>query len=100
MVFVAENTTQMLVVFCSLCCCGILPACAEWKLSFVFYPLLTTVACVGLQVRNNYRHYFLSSGALKAVYDAGTWAVTQLAVSYTVAPFVMLAVEPTISLYR
>lgn len=55
---------------------------------------------LGEQVRKNYRHYFLSSKALKAVYDIVTWAVTQLAVSYTVAPFVMLAVEPTISLYK
>ncbi|XP_043446653.1 lysophospholipid acyltransferase 1 isoform X2 [Prionailurus bengalensis] len=51
-------------------------------------------------MRNNYRHYFLSSKALKVAYDVVTWAVTQLAVSYTVAPFVMLAVEPTISLYK
>ncbi|XP_042841553.1 lysophospholipid acyltransferase 1 isoform X5 [Panthera tigris] len=51
-------------------------------------------------MRNNYRHYFLSSKALKVAYDVVTWVVTQLAVSYTVAPFVMLAVEPTISLYK
>lgn len=51
-------------------------------------------------MRKNYRHYFLSSKALKVAYDIVTWAATQLAVSYTVAPFVMLAVEPTISLYK
>ncbi|XP_048655799.1 lysophospholipid acyltransferase 1 isoform X1 [Marmota marmota marmota] len=50
-------------------------------------------------VRNNCRHHFLSSKALKCVYDLVTWAVTQLAVSYTVAPFVMLAAEPALSLY-
>lgn len=33
-------------------------------------------------------------------YDVVTWAVTQLAVCYTVAPFVMLAVEPTIKFYK
>nr|XP_035955299.1 lysophospholipid acyltransferase 1 isoform X1 [Halichoerus grypus] len=60
--------------------------------------ILITVAA--RTVRNNYRCYFLSSRALKVVYDVVTWAVTQLAVSYTVAPFVMLAVEPTISLYK
>nr|XP_037861672.1 lysophospholipid acyltransferase 1 isoform X2 [Chlorocebus sabaeus] len=67
-----------------------------------YFTFLTgiLVTLAARAVRNNYRHYFLSSRALKAVYDAGTWAVTQLAVSYTVAPFVMLAVEPTISLYR
>uniref|UniRef100_A0A8C0TM73 Membrane bound O-acyltransferase domain containing 1 n=1 Tax=Canis lupus familiaris TaxID=9615 RepID=A0A8C0TM73_CANLF len=60
--------------------------------------ILVTVAA--RTVRNNYRHCFLSSRALKVVYDVVTWAVTQLAVSYTVAPFVLLAVEPTISLYK
>ncbi|XP_064219099.1 lysophospholipid acyltransferase 1 isoform X2 [Aotus nancymaae] len=67
-----------------------------------YFTFLTgiLVTLAARAVRNNYRHYFLSSRPLKAVYDAGTWAVTQLAVSYTVAPFVMLAVEPTISLYR
>ncbi|XP_021792721.2 lysophospholipid acyltransferase 1 isoform X4 [Papio anubis] len=67
-----------------------------------YFTFLTgiLVTLAARAVRNNYRHYFLSSRALKAVYDAGTWAITQLAVSYTVAPFVMLAVEPTISLYK
>nr|XP_021521040.1 lysophospholipid acyltransferase 1 [Aotus nancymaae] len=67
-----------------------------------YFTFLTgiLVTLAARAVRNNYRHYFLSSRPLKTVYDAGTWAVTQLAVSYTVAPFVMLAVEPTISLYR
>ncbi|XP_036111947.1 lysophospholipid acyltransferase 1 isoform X1 [Molossus molossus] len=60
--------------------------------------ILVTVAA--RTVRNNCRHYFLSSKALKAVYDAVTWAVTQLAVSYTVAPFLLLAVEPAVSLYK
>lgn len=71
-------------------------SCAH-KAFCTFHPYLFFFS--GLQVRNNYRHYFLSSKALKLVYDVVTWAVTQLAVSYTVAPFVMLAVEPTISLY-
>lgn len=53
-----------------------------------------------LQIRNNFRHYFLSSVPLKIAYDVVTWAVTQLAVCYTVAPFVMLAVEPTIKFYK
>uniref|UniRef100_A0A673TK34 Membrane bound O-acyltransferase domain containing 1 n=1 Tax=Suricata suricatta TaxID=37032 RepID=A0A673TK34_SURSU len=60
--------------------------------------ILVTVAA--RTMRNNYRRYFLSSRALKVAYDVVTWAVTQLAVSYTVAPFVMLAIEPTISLYK
>lgn len=67
-----------------------------------YFTFLTgiLVTLAARTVRKNYRHYFLSSKALKAVYDIVTWAVTQLAVSYTVAPFVMLAVEPTISLYK
>ncbi|NXB45715.1 MBOA1 acyltransferase, partial [Leucopsar rothschildi] len=51
-------------------------------------------------IRNNCRHYFLWSVPLKIAYDVVTWAVTQLAVCYTVAPFVMLAVEPTIKFYK
>ncbi|XP_071409057.1 lysophospholipid acyltransferase 1 isoform X4 [Pithys albifrons albifrons] len=51
-------------------------------------------------IRNNCRQYFLSSVPLKMAYDVATWAATQLAVCYTVAPFVMLAVEPTIKFYK
>uniref|UniRef100_A0A8C5LF39 Membrane bound O-acyltransferase domain containing 1 n=1 Tax=Jaculus jaculus TaxID=51337 RepID=A0A8C5LF39_JACJA len=67
-----------------------------------YFTFLTgvPVTLAARAVRNNYRHHFLSSKVLKAVYDVVTWAVTQLAVSYTAAPFVMLAVEPTISLYK
>uniref|UniRef100_A0A8D0EPT6 Uncharacterized protein n=1 Tax=Strix occidentalis caurina TaxID=311401 RepID=A0A8D0EPT6_STROC len=53
-----------------------------------------------LSVRNSCRHYFLSTVPLKIAYDVVTWVVTQLAVCYTVAPFVMLAVEPTIKFYK
>lgn len=72
--------------------------CAGGKRHSYFSPLPCPL--LSLQVRNHCRHYFLSSKALKAAYDVATWAATQLAVSYTVAPFVMLAVEPTISLYK
>ncbi|KAJ6664475.1 hypothetical protein lerEdw1_007132 [Lerista edwardsae] len=51
-------------------------------------------------IRNNFRHFFISSKPLKLSYDVATWLVTQLAVCYTVAPFVLLAVEPTIKLYK
>lgn len=51
-------------------------------------------------IRSNCRHYFLSSVPLKIAYDVATWVVTQLAVCYTVAPFVMLAVEPTVKFYK
>uniref|UniRef100_G3T1N1 Membrane bound O-acyltransferase domain containing 1 n=1 Tax=Loxodonta africana TaxID=9785 RepID=G3T1N1_LOXAF len=67
-----------------------------------YFTFLTgiLVTLAARAVRNNCRQYFLSSKALKVTYDVVTWAVTQLAVSYTAAPFVMLAVEPTISLYK
>uniref|UniRef100_A0A8C2ULX4 Membrane bound O-acyltransferase domain containing 1 n=2 Tax=Chinchilla lanigera TaxID=34839 RepID=A0A8C2ULX4_CHILA len=67
-----------------------------------YFTFLTgvLVTLAARAVRNNCRQYFHSSKALKAVYDLVTWATTQLAVSYIAAPFVMLAVEPTISLYK
>ncbi|CAJ0930390.1 unnamed protein product [Ranitomeya imitator] len=51
-------------------------------------------------MRNIFRHYFISSKVRKFVYDIITWIVTQLAISYTVAPFFVLATEPTISFYK
>lgn len=52
------------------------------------------------QVRRNFRHHFLSSAVLKLGYDVLTWAATQLAISYTVMPFLLLATEPTMHFYR
>ncbi|XP_043925053.1 lysophospholipid acyltransferase 1 isoform X2 [Protopterus annectens] len=51
-------------------------------------------------MRNNFRHCFLSSEKRKVVYDIITWIVTQMAVCYTVTPFVLLAVDPTIKYYK
>ncbi|XP_050988371.1 lysophospholipid acyltransferase 1 isoform X2 [Labeo rohita] len=51
-------------------------------------------------VRRNFREYFLSSRGLKICYDVVTWAATQLTVCYTVMPFLLLAVEPTMQYYR
>ncbi|XP_077126071.1 membrane-bound glycerophospholipid O-acyltransferase 1 isoform X1 [Ranitomeya variabilis] len=51
-------------------------------------------------MRNIFRHYFISSKVRKFVYDIITWIVTQLAISYTVAPFFVLATEPTITFYK
>ncbi|KAG8442332.1 hypothetical protein GDO86_011216 [Hymenochirus boettgeri] len=51
-------------------------------------------------IRKNFRHFFTSSAPLKFLYDLLTWIVTQLAVCYTVAPFVLLAIEPTIQFYK
>ncbi|KAK1173396.1 lysophospholipid acyltransferase 1-like isoform X1 [Acipenser oxyrinchus oxyrinchus] len=51
-------------------------------------------------MRNNFRHHFLSSRTKKVIYDIITWAVTQLSICYTVAPFLLLAVEPTFKFYK
>ncbi|XP_010864712.2 lysophospholipid acyltransferase 1 isoform X1 [Esox lucius] len=51
-------------------------------------------------VRRNLRPHFLSSHLMKLGYDVLTWAATQLCVCYTVMPFLLLAVEPTIDYYR
>uniref|UniRef100_I3MBL9 Membrane bound O-acyltransferase domain containing 1 n=1 Tax=Ictidomys tridecemlineatus TaxID=43179 RepID=I3MBL9_ICTTR len=87
------------------CCWDLLSNLNIWKIetatSFRMYLENWNIQTAAwLKVRNNCRHHFLSSKALKCAYDLVTWAVTQLAVSYTVAPFVMLAAEPALSLYR
>ncbi|XP_058248899.1 lysophospholipid acyltransferase 1 isoform X2 [Hemibagrus wyckioides] len=51
-------------------------------------------------VRRNFRHYFVNSRSVKLAYDIITWAATQLTICYTVMPFLLLAVEPTITYYR
>ncbi|MEE6464820.1 hypothetical protein FKM82_006371 [Ascaphus truei] len=51
-------------------------------------------------MRNNFRHRFVTSTSRKLLYDIITWFVTQLAICYTVAPFVMLALGPALKLYK
>lgn len=53
-----------------------------------------------LQVRHNIRPHFLVSDSHKCVYDVITWACTQIAISYTVVPFVLLAVGSSLKFYR
>lgn len=53
-----------------------------------------------LQVRHNIRPYFLASDSHKCVYDVITWVSTQIAISYTVVPFVLLAVGSSLQFYR
>uniref|UniRef100_A0A2K6FXS3 Uncharacterized protein n=2 Tax=Propithecus coquereli TaxID=379532 RepID=A0A2K6FXS3_PROCO len=50
-------------------------------------------------MRNNFRHYFIEPPQLKLLYDVGTWIVTQIAISYTVVPFVLLSVKPSFMFY-
>nr|XP_061789554.1 lysophospholipid acyltransferase 1-like [Nerophis lumbriciformis] len=65
--------------------------------SFITAILITLVARA---VRKSIRHHFLGSRRLKLGYDILTWAFTQLAISYTFMPFLLLAVEPTMVYYR
>uniref|UniRef100_A0A8C1TVH6 Membrane bound O-acyltransferase domain containing 2b n=1 Tax=Cyprinus carpio TaxID=7962 RepID=A0A8C1TVH6_CYPCA len=51
-------------------------------------------------VRHNVRPYFMGSPTLKFVYDVITWAATQIAICYTVIPFVLLSVGPSLKFYR
>ncbi|KAM5251462.1 lysophospholipid acyltransferase 2 isoform 1-T1 [Hipposideros larvatus] len=50
-------------------------------------------------VRNNVRHYFTEPPQLKLLYDVITWIVTQITISYTVVPFVLLSVKPSLMFY-
>ncbi|XP_076826571.1 lysophospholipid acyltransferase 1 isoform X2 [Brachyhypopomus gauderio] len=51
-------------------------------------------------VRRNLRPYFVGSRGVKLAYDIVTWAATQFSICYTVMPFLLLAVEPTLTYYR
>ncbi|KAK1794777.1 hypothetical protein P4O66_009975, partial [Electrophorus voltai] len=51
-------------------------------------------------VRRNLRPYFLGSRSVKLAYDVVTWTATQFTVCYAVMPFLLLAVEPTLTYYR
>ncbi|XP_019728520.1 lysophospholipid acyltransferase 1 [Hippocampus comes] len=51
-------------------------------------------------VRKSFRPYFLGSSRLKLGYDILTWASTQMAICYTVMPFLLLATESTMVYYR
>lgn len=51
------------------------------------------------RIRNNIRHFFLKSPNIKLVYDVMTWVATQIAISYTVGPFVLLSVKLSLKFY-
>lgn len=50
-------------------------------------------------MRNNFRHYFIEPPQLKLLYDVITWIITQIAISYTVVPFVLLSIKPSFMFY-
>jgi lysophospholipid acyltransferase 1/2 len=51
-------------------------------------------------MRKNFRHHFMEPSQLKLFYDVITWVVTQIAISYTVVPFVLLSIKPSFMFYR
>ncbi|XP_018588794.2 membrane-bound O-acyltransferase domain-containing protein 2 isoform X2 [Scleropages formosus] len=63
-----------------------------------FTGILMTMAARA--IRHNVRPHFLGSAALELLYDVVTWAGTQIAICYTVVPFVLLAVGPSLKFYR
>ncbi|KAJ8394624.1 hypothetical protein AAFF_G00044270 [Aldrovandia affinis] len=67
-----------------------------------YFTFLTAIpiTIAARAVRKNFRQHFLSSAVRKFVYDVLTWLATQLAICYTVMPFLLLAVEPTLRYYR
>ncbi|MEE6476753.1 hypothetical protein FKM82_011207 [Ascaphus truei] len=67
-----------------------------YYLTFFTGSLMTLAA---RNIRNNIRHVFLQSSDLKLMYDVITWLTTQVAISYTVAPFVLLSVKPSLTFY-
>ncbi|XP_062253246.1 lysophospholipid acyltransferase 2 [Platichthys flesus] len=86
------------------------PTAATFLLSAMWhgvYPgyYLTFLTGIGMTmaaraVRHNIRPYFLVSDSYKCIYDVITWAWTQVAISYTVVPFVLLTVAPSLKFYR
>ncbi|XP_018119493.1 lysophospholipid acyltransferase 2 [Xenopus laevis] len=67
-----------------------------YYLTFFTGSLMTLAA---RRIRNNVRHHFLHSSELMFMYDVITWIATQVAISYTVAPFVLLSVKPSLQFY-
>ncbi|XP_023956316.2 lysophospholipid acyltransferase 2 isoform X4 [Chrysemys picta bellii] len=67
-----------------------------YYLTFLTGVLMTLAARA---MRNNIRHYFVDSPPVKLCYDVITWIATQVAISYTVVPFVLLSVKPSFMFY-
>ncbi|KAG8445615.1 hypothetical protein GDO86_010407 [Hymenochirus boettgeri] len=67
-----------------------------YYLTFFTGSLMTLAA---RNIRQNARHHFLHSSELKLIYDVMTWIATQVAISYTVAPFVLLSIKPSLQFY-
>ncbi|KAL2098795.1 hypothetical protein ACEWY4_005275 [Coilia grayii] len=89
--------------------CVMNPTAATFLLSAVWhgvYPgyyltFLTGIAMTmaARAVRHNVRPFFQGTATHRLVYDVITWAGTQIAICYTVVPFVLLAVGPSLKFY-
>ncbi|XP_072250732.1 lysophospholipid acyltransferase 1 [Leuresthes tenuis] len=67
-----------------------------------YFTFLTAIpiTMAARAIRKSVRHYFLGSRVMKLGYDILTWAATQLAICYTVMPFLLLSVDKTVVYYR
>nr|XP_058934373.1 lysophospholipid acyltransferase 2 isoform X4 [Kogia breviceps] len=63
------------------------------------WDLISNLRIQQIEMRNNFRHHFTEPPQLKLLYDVVTWAATQIAVSYTVVPFVLLSIKPSFTFY-
>ncbi|KAG7271603.1 hypothetical protein CRUP_000103, partial [Coryphaenoides rupestris] len=75
---------------------------AHWlkRVCYERCPYNPTAATFILSAIHNVRPYFQCSPSHKLLYDAITWAATQIAICYTVVPFVLLSVGPSMKFYR
>ncbi|TSN67118.1 Membrane-bound O-acyltransferase domain-containing protein 2 [Bagarius yarrelli] len=66
-----------------------------------YFTFITGIAMTlaARAVRHNVRQHFLGSSTLKLIYDVITWASTQIAICYTVVPFVVLSVGASLKFY-
>uniref|UniRef100_A0A8C6QIY1 Membrane bound O-acyltransferase domain containing 2 n=1 Tax=Nannospalax galili TaxID=1026970 RepID=A0A8C6QIY1_NANGA len=67
-----------------------------YYLTFLTGVLMTLAARA---MRSNFRHHFINPPQLKLCYDVITWVATQITISYTVVPFVLLSVKPSFTFY-
>ncbi|XP_068125369.1 lysophospholipid acyltransferase 2-like [Hyperolius riggenbachi] len=68
-----------------------------------YYLTFLTAAPVSLaarRVRQNVRPWFQHTVLHRSMYSVITWACTQIMMTYTVAPFILLELGPSLQLYR
>ncbi|KAG8588609.1 hypothetical protein GDO81_006037 [Engystomops pustulosus] len=67
-----------------------------------YFTFLTAVpvTLAARRVRQTIRPWFQHTSWSKLIYSLITWLCTQIAMSYTVAPFILLGLGPSLQLYR